>query len=108
IAPPTPTFADVPASHPFYSFVETGYAHNIISGYTCGGPGEPCDPQQRPYFRPGYDITRGQLSKVMTLARDYSIPSPASQTFADVPPSDPFYGFVEAMAAWGVVSGYTC
>jgi hypothetical protein len=106
--PTVPTFADVPDSHPFYPFIETGVSHGIISGYDCGGPGEPCDPQNRPYFRAGNDITRGQLSKVIALARGYALPSPATPTFADVPDSHPFYGFVEAMAAHNIVSGYDC
>ncbi len=108
LTPPTPTFADVPTSSPFYAVIETGAAHGIISGYTCGGPGEPCDPQQRPYFRPYANITRGQLAKVISLARGYPLPAPTPPTFADVPPSHPFYGYIEAVAAQGVVSGYSC
>ena len=108
VTPAVPTFADVPVGHPFYSFIETGVSHGIISGYGCGGAGEPCDPQNRPYFRPGNDITRGQLSKVITLARSYPILNPPTPTFADVPPTQPFYGFVEAVYAQGIVSGYTC
>ena len=58
----------MPPSDPFYSFIEAVYAHNIVSGYTCGGVGEPCDPAQRPYFRPANTATRGQVSKFVTLA----------------------------------------
>jgi hypothetical protein len=108
ISPPAPTFADVDLTHPFYMFIETGYARGVISGYDCGGPGEPCDPQNRPYFRPYNNITRGQLSKVIALARAYPLPNPPAPTFADVPPGDPFYAFIEAMAAHNIVSGYDC
>ena len=66
--PPSPSFADVPPSDPFYGFVEAVYANNIVSGYTCGGVGEPCDPQNRPYFRPAANATRGQVTKFVTLA----------------------------------------
>ena len=111
-AEPTPTsatFADVPPAHPFFGVVEAGAAHGIISGYACGGPGEPCDSQHRPYFRPYAAITRGQLAKVISLARGYPLPPPGSPpTFADVPPANPFYGYVEAAAAAGVISGYGC
>ncbi|HMA36694.1 MAG TPA: S-layer homology domain-containing protein, partial [Chloroflexia bacterium] len=51
LAPPPAggyTFADVPPTHPFYSVVETAAAHQIVSGYACGGPGEVCDSQNRP------------------------------------------------------------
>src|SRR5207244_9462982 len=58
--PPTPTFADVPASHPFYPYIETAYHYNIISGYTCG--------PNCLEFRPGNNATRGQISKIVYLA----------------------------------------
>jgi len=105
--PAAPTFADVSAASPFYSYIETGVAHGIISGYSCGGPGEPCVNNQ-PYFRPGADITRGQLSKVIVLARGYALPIPNTPTFVDVPAGHPFFSYIEAMAAQGVVSGYSC
>ena len=66
-APHTPaqaTFADVPPTDPFYTFVETAACHAIISGYACGGPGEPCPGA---YFRPAHNATRGQLSKMIGL-----------------------------------------
>ena len=71
--------------------------------------GEPCvAPGNRPYFRPGQPITRGQLSKVIALARGYPLPSPPVATFGDVPVGSPFFGYVEAVAAQGIVSGYPC
>src|SRR5207247_4761086 len=48
--PPTPTFNDVPRSQTFYQYIETAYHSNLVSGYTCGSPGEPCPGL---YFRPG-------------------------------------------------------
>jgi hypothetical protein len=58
------TFTDVPAGNPFWVFIERLAATGAIAGYGCGGAGEPCDPQQRPYFRWGAVTTRGQLSKI--------------------------------------------
>jgi hypothetical protein len=58
------TFADVPPTYPFWLWIERLTAHGAISGYACGGSGEPCDPQQRPYFRWGNPTTRGQLAKI--------------------------------------------
>jgi hypothetical protein len=54
--PPTPTFTDVPTSHPFYTFVETAYTRGIVSGYADGT------------FRPFNDATRGQIAKIVHLA----------------------------------------
>jgi hypothetical protein len=109
VTPATPTFEDVPRGATFYQYIETGARHGVISGYTCGGPGEPCvPPLNRPYFRPAHNITRGQLSKVLALARGYVLPAPDPPTFRDVPVDQPFFRYIEAMAAHGVVSGYTC
>jgi hypothetical protein len=109
-APPaTATFEDVSPGDPFYPYIETGARHGVISGYTCGGPGEPCmPPLNRPYFRPAHSITRGQLSKVLALARGYALPAPNPPTFRDVPGDHPFFRYIEAMTAHGIVSGYTC
>src|SRR5574338_443954 len=36
------SFEDVPSSNPFWLWIERLYLNGAISGYTCGGPGEPC------------------------------------------------------------------
>ena len=46
--PPTGSFADVAPGSAFYPFVETAACQGLLSGYACGGPGEPCDAQRRP------------------------------------------------------------
>jgi hypothetical protein len=65
--PSAPTFTDIPPGSTFYQYIETAVNHAILSGYPCGS-GEPCDPQSRPYFRPGSNATRAQLSKMLSLA----------------------------------------
>ncbi|MGI8586123.1 MAG: PQQ-binding-like beta-propeller repeat protein [Chloroflexia bacterium] len=102
------TFTDVDANNPFYSFVETASKENIVSGYTCGGPGEPCDSLNRPYFRTYNSVTRAQTAKMSAAAGGWSGFNPSKPTFADVPTNDPFYGIIEAAACHGVISGYTC
>jgi S-layer homology domain len=62
-------FADVPSSNSFYEFVNRLYQQEIISGYPCGGIGEPCDPYNRPYYRPGDDVNRQQMAKFVDQAR---------------------------------------
>jgi hypothetical protein len=98
--PPSPTFWDVPTTDAFYPYIETAYAHGIISGYTCGAG---CLE-----YRPGNNITRGQLCKIITLARGWILYAPPSPTFSDVPASDPFYRYIETAYAHGIISGYTC
>jgi hypothetical protein len=102
------TFADVPPSFPFFTYIESGAAANIVGGYGCGGRGEPCDAARRPYFRPGADVTRGQLSKIVVGGAGFPLTNPASATFADVPPGSAFYPFVETAMAHGLITGYAC
>jgi hypothetical protein len=65
LEPTEPTFNDVAPGSTFYSYIETAFSHTIITGYPCGGPGEPCPGT---YFRPFNNATRAQLSKMLTLA----------------------------------------
>jgi hypothetical protein len=112
VPPPTPcslSFVDVPANDPFFTFIRCLTCRALISGYTCGGPGEPCNPQNQPYFRTGNPATRGQVAKILSNAAGYADVYPTTQqTFADVPSSNPFWLFIERVAARGYISGYDC
>ncbi len=101
------TFADVPPGHPFWVYIETLALHGTISGYDCGGAGEPCDAQGRPYFRPYAEVTRGQIAKIVVGAVGWG-GTPGGQVFEDVPPGHPFYEWIGQAAAHGILSGYTC
>ena len=57
---PAHTFADVPATYPFFAYIETAYQHGIISGYSCG--------TNCLEFRPGNSATRGQICKIIYQA----------------------------------------
>ncbi len=102
------TFADVPRDSAFYLYAETAAAYNVISGYACGAPSEPCDANSRPYFRPGNIITRGQLAKVIALSQGYALLTPDRPTFADVPADHTFAPYIEAISGAGMINGYTC
>ncbi len=101
------TFADVPNSNPFWQFIERVAEHGAISGYACGGANEPCDDRNRGYFRPGNDLTRGQLAKITSSVVGYS-ETPTGQSFNDVPANSPFYVYVERAVLHGVLGGYSC
>jgi hypothetical protein len=63
------TFEDVSPSNSFYLYIERLASRGIMGGYGCGTlPGEPCGPQNRPYFRWGNNATRGQTSKIVSNA----------------------------------------
>jgi len=98
--PPTPSFSDVPTTHPFYQYVETAYHAGLISGYSCGVG---CL-----QFRPGNNITRGQLCKIIVLARGWTTYTPPTPTFRDVAATDPFYQYIETAYNHGIISGYNC
>jgi hypothetical protein len=102
-----PHFTDVPDEHTFYTFVEYAYNAGVINGYPCGGPGEPCDDQNRAYFRPGVQVTRGQFTKMVSIGFDYNDPV-TTQTFEDVPPASTFYLWVERLSQRGLIGGYPC
>ena len=69
-------FQDVPPDHTFYDYIQRLAARGIISGYPCGVPGEPCGPGNLPFFRPANVISRGQIAKVVDLARTQPTPTP--------------------------------
>jgi hypothetical protein len=63
------TFEDVPPGSTFYTETEQLFALGAINGYPCGNAGEPCvPPTNRPYFRPGNNVTRGQTTKIVVIA----------------------------------------
>lgn len=106
--PAQPTFADVPANQTFYRWIEVGVANGVINGYACGGVGEPCNGGNQPYFRPQANVSRGQLAKIVVLAKGWATLMPASASFVDVPVGSTFFGYVERAAANGVTGGYAC
>ncbi|MDQ5826406.1 MAG: S-layer homology domain-containing protein [Chloroflexota bacterium] len=98
------SFKDVPSSSPFWLYIERVRAHGAISGYPCGGAGEPCPGT---YYRPGANLTRGQLAKISTSVAGYN-ETPSGQTFNDVPPAQPFYVYIERAVIHNIISGYGC
>ncbi len=63
-------FTDVPPGNTFYAFVNNIYAQGLVTGYPCGGLGEPCDSANRPYYRPTANVGRGQMAKFVDNARN--------------------------------------
>ncbi|HEX8597389.1 MAG TPA: PQQ-dependent sugar dehydrogenase [Chloroflexia bacterium] len=103
-------YEDVPPGSPFYTWINRLSSRGHMGGYPCGEPGEPCTSGNRPYFRPGANATRGQLSKIVANAAEIQ-DAVSGQTYADVPvSSDPssFYTYIERLTARNVVSGYEC
>jgi hypothetical protein len=100
-------FEDVPPGSTFYDWVNRLANRGHIGGYPCGGEGEPCGPNNLPYFRPNTTATRGQISKIVSNAAGYD-DTPPNQTFEDVPPESTFYLWIERLASRSIMSGYPC
>jgi|WetSurMetagenome_2_1015567.scaffolds.fasta_scaffold52635_2 uncharacterized protein YkwD len=93
-------FADVPASHPYYSPIMTLAGMGVICGYEDG------------MFRPASAVTRAQFTKIIVLALDEhtaTIDGAARPTFSDVPYRGVPYPFdyVEEAAALHIITGYS-
>lgn len=98
---------------PFYVYIERLLQTGAITGYRCDttdpqtGEFLPCDSQRRPWFRPGNQATRGEISKIAAIAAGFVDNIPRTrQTFADVPQSSPFWVYVESLASRHVIDGY--
>ena len=89
-----PHFNDVPSGSAFYPYIETAYNRHVISGYADNT------------FRPGANVTRAQLSKIVVNAQGWTIDTTGGPHFTDVPVTDPFYGFIETAYNHGIISGY--
>jgi hypothetical protein len=99
----------VPVTNTFYPFVQCLACRGIINGYPCGGEFEPCNQDQDPYFRPNNPVTRGQISKIISLSAGFNEPVPATQqSFEDVVYGSPFWEYVERLYTRGVIGGYQC
>jgi carboxypeptidase T len=100
-------FADVPSTNTFYANVRCLACRGIISGYPCGGTGEPCNGNSDPYFRPNNDITRGQIAKVVSQSAGFSEPA-GTRIYEDVPEASPFFTWIQRLSNRGLVGGYGC
>jgi hypothetical protein len=102
----TLTFNDVPVGSTFYPWIRCLTCRGIVSGYPCGGPGEPCPGQ---YYRPNNNVTRGQVSKIVSESAQFADPVPSTQqTFEDVPPGSTFWVWIERLSVRGIIQGYPC
>src|SRR5205085_6522564 len=94
---PTPElpFSDVQPGDYFYEAVRALYYAGAITGYSDGT------------FRPYNDTTRGQLCKIVVLAKGWDIDTDGGPHFTDVDPSNPFYDYVETAYNHQIISGYS-
>jgi len=91
-------FTDVSPGSTFYPYIRCLACRGIINGYPDGT------------FRPNANVTRGQLSKIISNSAGFD-DTPSGQQFQDVPPSGPdstFYVFIYRLVHRGYINGYQC
>lgn len=94
----TPYFTDVPATSPFFKYVQKMKDLGITSG--CGGA----------LFCPSSTLTRMQASVLLVRAKmkplfGDAFAYPTTAYFGDVPPTDPSFPFIQKMRELGYTSG---
>jgi hypothetical protein len=91
------SFSDVPASSPFYRFVETILHKDVTGGCTAAA------------YCPTASTTREAMAVFVLVAREAPGYTPAacgaSPLFTDVPAASPFCRWIEELARRGVVGG---
>lgn len=98
--PPAPYFTDVPATHPFFNFIQKLRELGVTSGCTATT------------YCPDASVTRGQMAvflvrgKFLALLGD-NFSFPQNPYFSDVPAADPLFGFIQKLRELGITSGCT-
>jgi hypothetical protein len=103
----TQLFQDVPPGSTFFDYIGRLASREYMSGYPCGGAGEPCGPGNLPYFRPNNNATRGQISKIDSNAAGFNDPQ-TTQLFQDVPVGSTYFTFTARLTTRNIMSGYPC
>jgi hypothetical protein len=89
------SFSDVPPGSTFYNYIECLACGGILGGYSDGT------------FRPGNNVTRGQLAKIVANSAGWA-EAVSGQIFSDVSNRSIFYAYVQRMASRGYIGGYAC
>jgi len=96
--PPSQRFNDVPPGNQFYAFIDRLAALQITLG---------CTPDHLLYC-PADPVKRDQMAAFLLRGLgEFNPPTPATQRFGDVPPSNPFYNFIDRVAVLNITLGCT-
>lgn len=96
--PAAPYFTDVPATHPYFAYIQKLRELNITAG---------CTPTT---FCPDSLAKRGETAIFLVRAKLKSLhgdafPFPATPYFTDVPSGDPAFSYVQKMRELGITGG---
>jgi len=97
---PTPSFADVPAEHWAFRYVEALRAAGIVLGYA------PTDAGGLPSFRPELSVSRDQMAVFLSRIAKLWLPDMITAPFADVPADYWAAPAIAAVQQAGIAQGY--
>jgi hypothetical protein len=103
----TQMFEDVAPGSTFFDYIGRLASRGYIGGYPCGGDGEPCGPDNLPYFRPNNNATRGQITKIDSNAAEFN-DDPVDQQFEDIDVASTFYTYTYRLYTRNIMGGYPC
>jgi len=89
------TFDDVIKGSSYWPYVEAIYREGVASG---------CSYRPR-LFCPGTTVSRAMMAMFLCRAMGRAPLMKPVPSFSDVPPTSPYYGYIEAMRAAGVMQG---
>ena len=91
-------FKDVPTTQTHYDTIMKLYNEKVISGYEDGT------------FRPNQQVTRGQAAKILAgvlgLDETNNTYNDIAPHFSDVPKTNSYYPYIEALVQAGIISGF--
>lgn len=88
-------FTDVSLSHEFYTYIQRLYQVGAVDGFSDGT------------YRPNIYATRGDVAAIIVRSiGQYRRYTDGRQTFSDVPPSHPFYHYVERLYELDITRGF--
>ena len=94
-APSTPSFSDVPTTHPFYKEIEWMKARGITTGWSDGT------------FRPKAPVNRDAMAAFFyRYAGSPHVDLPVTSPFKDVPADSQFYREITWLASTGISTGW--
>ena len=94
-APSTPSFSDVPTTHPFYKEIEWMKARGITTGWPDGT------------YRPNAPVNRDAMAAFFyRYAGSPHVDLPATSPFKDVPANSQFYREITWLASTGISTGW--
>lgn len=91
---PDPNFKDVKKGMPGYEAIAAAVARGIISGKADGN------------FDPQGKLSRAEMAKILVKAYSLETPATYSKKFKDVPKTYWAHGFIQAIAANNITTGY--